>query len=159
MKRPNNPPKLLALRSFTVTYNQIHSKKYANELDKWIRRTIAGSPKLEEVYMVCDQLDSDQRDTAAAVAHDSIVDHIVKKHAETIRVLSFRSAFVSAKGLKELLAACSKLEECHLRVGKQALVSMTPLYESLLMDRTSQSSPLREKNCQRCIPSRSRYAT
>ena len=78
--------------------------------------------------MVCDRPDLDERDTAAAVAHDAIVDHIVRKHAETIRVLCFRSAFVTVKRLKELLGACSKLEECHLRVGKQALVSVTPLF-------------------------------
>jgi hypothetical protein len=123
MKRPSNQPKLSALRSFTVTYNQVHSKKEANELDKWIRCAISGSSNLQELCMVCDPRESDQGAAGAAVAHEAIVDHIVKKHAGTIRVLRFRSAFVSAKGLKALLGACTRLEACQFQVGKEAFVS------------------------------------
>lgn len=108
-----------------MTYNQVYSKKDVNELDQWIRRAIAGSSKLEEVFMICDQEESDQNDSGPAVAHDAIVDHIVKKHADTIRILRFRSAFVSVNGLKALLGTCTKLEECQFRAGKEALVSVT----------------------------------
>ena len=123
MKRPNNLPKLLALHSFTVSYKQVYSKKDANELDKWIRCVIARSSRLQELSIVGDQQESDQYDFGAAVAHDAIVDHIVKKHAERIRVLCFRSAFVSVKALRALLGTCTNLEVCRFRVGKEALVS------------------------------------
>lgn len=105
-----------------MTYNQVYSKKDANELDQWIRRAIAGSSKLEEVCMACDQEESDQNDFGPAVAHDAIVDHIVEKHADTIRILRFRSTFVSVNGLKALFGTCTKLEECQFRAGKEALV-------------------------------------
>jgi hypothetical protein len=123
MKIPKKQPKLFALRSFTVTYNHAHSKKDANELDKWIRRAIAGSSKLEEICMLCEQHESEHSDFGAAVTHDAIVDHIVKKHADTIRVLRFRSACVSVKGLKSLLGTCTKLEECQFRARKEVFVS------------------------------------
>jgi hypothetical protein len=123
IKLPKSQPKLLALRSFTATYDQVHCKKDANELDKWIRRAITGSCELEEVCMVCDKQEPDDSDIGPAVAHDAIVDHIVKKHRDTIRLLRFRSAFVSVNGLKVLFETCTKLEECQFQARKEALVS------------------------------------
>jgi capsule polysaccharide modification protein KpsS len=133
MRVPKNQPRLLALRSFTATYNQVHSKKEANQLDKWIRRAIAGSSKLEELCMICDQQEPDHSDfrVGPAVAHDPIVDHIAKKHADTIRILRFHSAFVSINGLKALFGTCTKLEICQFRARKEVLVSTGPITTSL----------------------------
>ncbi len=96
-----------------------------NEFDKWVRRAIAGSRNLEEIHLVCDQDDTDEYcSTGASIAHNGLVEHVVTKHAEKIRVLSLRSAFVSADGLKALFSSCKKLEEFHVQAGKTAFVSI-----------------------------------
>lgn len=125
IKRPAYQPRLAALRSFTVTYKQTYTRNDTDELDKWIRRAIAGSSHLERLHLVCDQEDSSQTNVTPAVAHDALVEHIVRKHAGSIRVLSLRSAFIRIDFLRALLASCSKLEECHFRTNKAAMVSIS----------------------------------
>lgn len=108
-----------------MTYKQIYTRKDTDELDKWIRRAIAGSSHLEQLHLVCDQEDSSQTNATPAVAHDALVEHIVGKHAGNIRVLTLRPAFIRVDGLRALLASCNKLEECHFRTTEAAMVSIS----------------------------------
>lgn len=96
-------------------------REEVNEFDRWVRSTIAESHNLEEIHLVPD---TNVYHSAGACAHTGFVEHVVRKHAEKIRVLSLRSAFVNTDSLKALLGSCKNLEEIHVQAGKTALVSI-----------------------------------
>ncbi|KAF8968746.1 hypothetical protein BDZ97DRAFT_1797828 [Flammula alnicola] len=117
LKHPPRQPKLTSLRSFTAIYSRIHSKHDVREFSKWVRRAIAGSPRLEELRLTR----GDDSDWSHTTAYDGLVDHIVAKHSETIRVLDFGAALVGVGKLKAVLKSCVRLEEVSVAADRSAL--------------------------------------
>ena len=120
MKHPSRQPKLLNLRSFTVSYHHIQSWYEINELCKWIRRAIAGSA-IEELRFIPEHVPEISRSPSSCFT--GLFDHIVKKQFSTIRILDLGSAFVCVDHLRSLLIACVRLEEFKLSVNRSALAS------------------------------------
>lgn len=119
MKHPSRQPKLLNLRSFTVSYHHVQLRNEVNALCKWVRRAIAGSA-IEELKLIPEKV-SDISGSTSCFA--GLFDHIVKKQFSTIRILDLGSAFVCVDHLRSLLIACVQLEELKLSVNRNALAS------------------------------------
>jgi hypothetical protein len=118
MKHPSRQPKLLNLRSFTVSHNHVQSCYEVNELCKWVRRAIAGSA-MEELRFI----ENDPDISGSPSCFTGLFDHILKKQFSTIRILDLGSAFVCVEHLRSLLIACVRLEELKLSVNRNALAS------------------------------------
>jgi hypothetical protein len=119
MKHPSRQPKLLNLRSFTVSHDHVEGRNEVNEFCKWIRKAIAGSA-IEELKFIPEKVPGISI-TPSCFA--GLCDHILKKQFSTIRVLDLSSAFVCVDHLRSLLIACVRLEELKLQVSQNALVS------------------------------------
>lgn len=120
MKQPSRQPKLLNLRSFTVSHHHVQSRNEVNELCKWIRRAITGSA-IEELNVVWENVPD--LPIPGPLCFSGLLDHITKKQFSTIRVLNLSSGFVCVDHLRSLLIACVWLEELKLQVSRNALVS------------------------------------
>jgi hypothetical protein len=77
---------------------------------------ISSSP-IEHLRIVCDD-----ELIGANVGFDSIIDHLVKKHSGSLRVLDFRSAYIGIDAVQALFTRCLQLEEFCISTGKNALV-------------------------------------
>jgi hypothetical protein len=77
MKHPSRQPRLLNLRSFTITHSPVESQDEVNELCEWIRRAIAGSA-IEELKVICQNGPSDPPISETDLCFDGLLDHIVK---------------------------------------------------------------------------------
>ena len=119
MKHPSRQPKLLNLRSFTVSHHHVESWYEVNELCKWVRRAIAGSA-IEELKFIPENVPDI---SGSPSCFTGLFDHIVIKQSSTIRILDLGSAFVCVDHLRSLLIACVRLEELKLSVNRNALVS------------------------------------
>ena len=119
MKHPTRQPKLLNLRSFTVSHHHVQLRNEVNEFCKWILRAIAGSA-IEELKLIREKV-ADICGTPSCFG--GLLDHVVKKQFSTIRVLDLGSAFVCIDHLRSLLIACVRLEEVKLQVSRNALAS------------------------------------
>jgi len=108
-------------------HQDIQFKQEANEFDKWIRRAIGGSPNLEILRLESADEDPGPNMPGARVAHDALVEHLIRKHAERLRILDFGCVFVSNQGLRSLFSSCKMLEEVHLWVGADAMVSINSI--------------------------------
>ncbi|KAF9478583.1 hypothetical protein BDN70DRAFT_994118 [Pholiota conissans] len=115
-------PQLANLRSFTATYHEVYATGM-NDKDsfgRWVRRAISGSPRLEELHLVCE--DAELRDHPLDLArYDGLVDSLIKKHHATLRVLDLGAAVVTLRKLKEVLSACVQLEELTVTVDRGIL--------------------------------------
>ena len=56
------------------------------------------------------------------IPFDTIVGHLVNKHALTLRYLDLRSAYVSVEGVKTLFSGCLQLEVFYIAARESALV-------------------------------------
>lgn len=110
-------PNLGKLKYFAVNHPVMGTKREVIILCKWIRTVISSSP-IEHLRIVCD----DQEFISVNVGFDSIVDHLVKKHSGTLRVLDFRSAYIGIDAVRALFTRCLQLEEFCISTGKNALV-------------------------------------
>ena len=120
MKHPPRQPKLLSLRSFTVSHNHVQFRDEVKELGKWVRRAIAGST-IEELKFVRENVpDISGRHSSCFTG---LFDHIVKKQSSTIRILDLGSAFACVDHLRSILIACNRLEELKLSVSRNGLAS------------------------------------
>ena len=120
MKHPPRQPKLLSLRSFTVSHNHVQFRDEVKELGKWVRRAIAGSA-IEELKFVRENVpDISGRHSSCFTG---LFDHIVKKQSSTIRILDLGSAFACVDHLRSILIACNRLEELKLSVSRNGLAS------------------------------------
>ena len=120
MKHPSRQPKLLNLRSFTVSHHHVQLRHEVNELCKWVRRAITGSP-IEELKFISEN-DPDNFGGPSS-CFTGLLEHIVKKQFSTMRILDLGSAFVCVDHLRSLLIACVRLEELKLSVSRNALAS------------------------------------
>jgi hypothetical protein len=121
MREPSFSLSLSRLRKFTVLYARSQVGQEVLGLCKWMRKVISSSP-IEDLRVVCDR-DDDSANTGANISFDSIVDHLSKKHAKTLRFLDLRSSFVGVTGLEAFFSSCARLEQFHVAAGKDALVS------------------------------------
>jgi hypothetical protein len=140
MKHPSRQPKLLNLRSFTVSHHHVQLRNEVIELCKWVRRAIAGSA-IEELRFIQENVPDISGSPSSCFT--GLFDHIVKKQSSTIRILDLGSAFVCVDHLRSLLISCVRLEELKLSVNRNALASpfLLPIRVNLFLiycsDRTS----------------------
>ena len=120
MKPPPHQPKLTSLHSFTVTYSHTGTKREVDDFGKWIRRAITGSPSLRILRLLTDSPDA----AFCNRSYDGLMDHLVKKHSTTLKILDMRSSFVGVDKLKALLSSCSTLEELLVKVDRSAVVRL-----------------------------------
>jgi hypothetical protein len=78
---------------------------------------ISSSP-IEHLRIVCDD-----EYIGANVRFNSIIDHLVKKHSGSLRILDFRSAYIGADAVRALFTRCLRLEKFHISAGVKTLVS------------------------------------
>jgi hypothetical protein len=121
MKPPPHQPKLTSLQSFTVTYSHTGTKREVDDFGKWIRRAITGSPSLRILRLLTDSPDA----AFCNRSYDGLIDHLVKKHSTTLKILDMRSSFVGLDKLKALLSSCSSLEELLVKVDRSAVVRLS----------------------------------
>ncbi|PFH50358.1 hypothetical protein AMATHDRAFT_145250 [Amanita thiersii Skay4041] len=119
IKAPVVPLSLGRLRRFTVLHARAYAKREVLGLCKWMRKVIAHSP-IEDLRVICDR-DNDIANYGANIRFDSIIDHLSKKHANTLHFLNLGSTYVGIVGLKSLFSSCLNLEEFHVAAGKDAL--------------------------------------
>ena len=100
----------------------MQTKREVIALCKWIRTVISSSP-IEHLRLVCD----DQESTSVNVGFDSIIDHLVKKHSGTLRVLDFGSAYIGVDAVRALFTRCLQLEEFCISTGNNTLVGRVPI--------------------------------
>ena len=85
-------------------------------LCKWIRMVISASP-IERIRIICDD-----EYIGANISYDSIADHLIKKHAGSLRVVDFRMAYIGVHAAEALFKTCLQLEEFCISTGKNAVV-------------------------------------
>ena len=56
------------------------------------------------------------------IPFDTIVNHLVTKHALTLRYLDLRTAYISVEGVKTLFSGCLELEIFYIAARESALV-------------------------------------
>jgi len=117
MKPPRHQPQLTFLHSFTATYADIDTKRGVDDFGKWIRRAITGSPNIQILRLLTKSSDT----TPCNLSYDGVVDHLVKKHSATLKVLDMASCLVAVYKLKEFLSTCLALEELVIKVDRSAL--------------------------------------
>ncbi|KAF8904781.1 hypothetical protein CPB84DRAFT_1677109 [Gymnopilus junonius] len=105
-------PRLSSLRSFTVNYPHLRTRKEVNEFDKWVRRAITGSTDLHTLRLRCE-------DDYSHLSHDALIVHLVEKHSKTLKVLEL--TFVSIDKLTSLCAFFQGLEELSLQAGMNSI--------------------------------------
>ena len=120
MKEPTVRLSLTRLRKFTVVHTKTQAKREVLGLCKWIRRAISSSP-LEDLRVIRDR-NMDNGYIGANISFDSVVDHLSKKHAKTLRFLDLGSSYVGVTGLKALLSSCLQLEVVCVSAGKDTIV-------------------------------------
>jgi hypothetical protein len=119
MKPPRHQPNFASLHCFTATYANVDTKRGLDDFGKWIRRAITSSPNIRELHLL-----TDSSDTASCnLSYDGVVDHLVKKHSATLKVLDMTSCLVGVDRLRELLTTCLGLEELVVKADRRALVS------------------------------------
>jgi hypothetical protein len=113
---------LSQLRKFTALYAGAQAKREILRLCKWMRNVVSSSP-LEDLTVICDNGNNDDaNNTGPNISFDSIVDHLSKKHAKTLRFLDLRSSYVGTTALKALLSTCLNVEVIYVSASKDALV-------------------------------------
>ncbi|KAJ3521103.1 hypothetical protein NMY22_g12451 [Coprinellus aureogranulatus] len=138
MKPPTHKPGLGRLKTFIADYGgSLTTCKEVSRFCVWIRRTVAASP-LQSLHIIAegDEISSDVGDmdgflygtsddarssSSAYPAFDSLVEHLTRKHANTLKHLHMRSAFVSLLALQNLLERCLILESLVVSAGATAL--------------------------------------
>lgn len=65
--------------------------------------------------------DDDRPSPSHRVAYTGLVDHVLQKHNQRIRVLDLGEALVSVRQLRQLMESCVRLEELKCVLGRQAL--------------------------------------
>jgi len=117
---PARIPALRCLRSFTVKHSRVYTHDHTNRLCKWIRVAISTSP-IERLRVICDSDSEDEWISGANASFDNIIDHLVSKHALTLRVLDLRKSFIGVRALATLCQRCVHLEELSAAVGDSGL--------------------------------------
>ncbi|KIL64554.1 hypothetical protein M378DRAFT_126372 [Amanita muscaria Koide BX008] len=131
LKEPTVRLTLSQLRKFTVLYAGTQAKREVLGLCKWMRKVVSSSP-LEDLTVICDDGNNDDGNTGPNISFDSIVDHLSKKHAKTLRFLDLRSSYVGTTALKALLSTCLNVEVIYVSASKDALTIFEQLYGQLM---------------------------
>lgn len=113
----------MSLRRLKITHAYSSSKQYTLNMCKWIRRIVSHSP-LECLEIICDDRDENHR--GPHISYDGLIDHLVSRHSNTLRVLLMRDAFVGTRKLKLLTDTCRSLEVISVSARKNAYVCLSP---------------------------------
>ena len=92
---------------------------------KWIRQLVQRSP-LELLELSHDEFYYAQE--GANFSYDGLVEHLILKHGDTLRVLKMGSALVGTKKLVEMLRLCRVLEVCEVNINPNC--SVRPLFDN-----------------------------
>ncbi|KAG6829234.1 hypothetical protein H0H92_005236 [Tricholoma furcatifolium] len=115
MRPPKTTPKLLRLKTFSVNYAPVSTRLEVIALCRWIKRVIMSSP-IEHIHLI-----QDEGPRTVNIPFDNLLEHLVSKHATTLRTLDCRHAYVTADMIELLLEHCMGLEEMYLAARKQIL--------------------------------------
>ncbi|KAG6832574.1 hypothetical protein H0H87_001230 [Tephrocybe sp. NHM501043] len=118
LRSPKITPRLARLKYLAVNYAPVSVRSEVIALCKWIKRLIAFSP-IEHVRLLREDLGPD----TAHIPFDSVLDHLVMKHAATLCILDLMHTYVTADGVRsvlERLAARSTLGPRPLKVTAEA---------------------------------------
>ncbi|KNZ77318.1 hypothetical protein J132_05746 [Termitomyces sp. J132] len=117
LRTPKTIPKLMRLKYFAADYLPAFDKREVVALCRWVKWVISSSP-IEHVCLIRGDQDPD----TIHIPFDSLIDHLATKHASTLRILDFKEAYVSVKGMKSLLHRCNHLEEVYVAARIHVLV-------------------------------------
>ncbi|TBU38334.1 hypothetical protein BD309DRAFT_972136 [Dichomitus squalens] len=113
--RPVGTPRLSHLRCLTVYCNHVKTSGDAAYLYKWVRRVITYAP-LVSLRILCRR-----EPWGAAPSFDPLLEHLIARHAQRLRVLDIREFLVGKKALSKLCDKCTQLETLFVTVSCDAL--------------------------------------
>ncbi|KAF5375445.1 hypothetical protein D9615_007974 [Tricholomella constricta] len=113
LKPPKFLPNLTRLKYFAVNYIPTHTRHDVLALCRWVKRIISFSP-LEHIRLMCVE-------PPVSIPFDSLVDHLVKKHHKTLRVLDFGYAYAGVDAAKAVFTSCLQLEEFRISARRGVL--------------------------------------
>lgn len=113
----------MSLRRLKITHAYTSSRQYTLNMCKWIRRLVSHSP-LECLEIICD--DRDENLGGPHITYDGLIDHLVARHSNTLRVLLMRDAFIGTNKLKLLMDTCRSLEAISVSAREDAYVCLSP---------------------------------
>lgn len=100
------------MKSLTIRHTRITETSEAAYLMKFIHHLSNNSP-LEELYLIADS--SEIRGPCVSFA--GLVEHLITRHADTLRVLHMSTVFLSMGMVRNLCIKCPRMEElaiaCH----------------------------------------------
>ena len=114
--RPSRTPRLSHLRDLTVHCLRVETSRGAAYLYKWVRRVITYAP-LETLRLLCEPQSS-----GAAPSFDPLLEHLIARHAQRLRVLDIREFLVGNKTLGKLCDTCSELRVLFVALSCDTLV-------------------------------------
>ncbi|KAK7053231.1 hypothetical protein VNI00_003856 [Paramarasmius palmivorus] len=113
---------LCNLKSFTLRYkalSELYCPLTPAEISKWIKHAVGQSPLEQLSFLPFYQPRT--RNPKPKQSWDALVDHLVDKHAGTLRGMDLRAGFVRKRSLKKLLKGCVKLEVLKVGTSRGAL--------------------------------------
>ncbi|KAF8637140.1 hypothetical protein AX17_003044 [Amanita inopinata Kibby_2008] len=119
LKSPSVRLCLGRLRRFTAVHVRTEARGEVMAFCKWMRAVVSSSA-IEDLRIICDGDDA-LAESGANVGFDSVIDHLSKKHYNSLRFLDLRSAYVGLSALKTLLSTCRLLQHFHVAARKDAL--------------------------------------
>lgn len=90
----------------------------------WIRHLISSSP-LEHLKLVCEDAE-DSFQSGPHISVDGFVEHLFCRHAQSLRTLQMKHAFIGSKTAKRLLERCQMLARIEFSTRIDLLVSSFP---------------------------------
>ncbi|KAF8064214.1 hypothetical protein FPV67DRAFT_1654305 [Lyophyllum atratum] len=117
MRSPKTYPNLTRLKSFAVDYVSTSIRHEVLAICKWIKRVISRSP-IEHIHLISGY---EPEENISNVPFDSIVDHLVRKHSATLRILNFSNTYVGVDAAKALFIGCLQLEQVYISGRKRVL--------------------------------------
>jgi hypothetical protein len=119
MRRPVRAPPLRALISLTLHAPLSSTSLEAFSLCVFARLVVGKARALERIVLITQ--DADPR--TPGVAHDSLLQHLAARHAQTLREVCMRECFVREHALRNMFSTCRKLRRVEIAVDRRVLVS------------------------------------
>lgn len=95
----------------------MHTREDVNHFCAWVRRAISSSHNLQSLRLL-----SSTDESSASVSFDGLINHLTTRHFGTLAVLNLGSGFIGGPALKQLCAACTRLENLSAGVAWETLV-------------------------------------
>ncbi|EJD05122.1 uncharacterized protein FOMMEDRAFT_166791 [Fomitiporia mediterranea MF3/22] len=126
-------PRLRVLESFKVRHAHTASRKEVLNMCVWIRRITSSSP-LAVLDVACENPRNCQKGyrkglLGHAISHDGLIDHLISRHRETLRILRLSSAYIGKRAFRKMFGKEGEgfeiLEEVDICVRKQTFEMFT----------------------------------